>query len=159
MDNLNIDLGVRRTVDLSRDLHDIAVGKKSERAVLEDTKAMLKGIIRKAASVKASYNNGKAGEKEELGKCPKCGKPVYETPKAFSCSDRECGFAFWKDNKYFTALGTKMTKTRAKALLKDGRFLAKGLKSKKSGKTYDAFIVWENDGSKFGKFGLEFSKR
>ena len=159
MNDLNIDLGVQKTVNLSRDMHDIAVGKKTEKEVLESTREMLTSIIRKEAVVTVKADNTAGKENEIIGICPRCGKNIYETAKAFSCEDKECGFALWKDNKYLSALGTKMNKTRAKAILKDGRFLAKGLKSKKSGKNYDAYITWENDGSKYGKFGMEFPKR
>ena len=40
-----------------------------------------------------------------LGKCPMCGKPVVERPKSYSCSDRECKFALWKNDRFFSAIG------------------------------------------------------
>lgn len=40
-------------------------------------------------------------EKEELGKCPVCGKSVYEGAKNFYCeSGRSCIFTVWKEDKY-----------------------------------------------------------
>ncbi|MFD1674308.1 hypothetical protein [Alicyclobacillus fodiniaquatilis] len=35
----------------------------------------------------------------KIGKCPVCGKPVYESPKSFSCvgwKDKSCDFTIWK---------------------------------------------------------------
>lgn len=38
---------------------------------------------------------------EPIGKCPRCGKDVIEKSKGFFCSDKECKFALWKDNRFF----------------------------------------------------------
>jgi DNA topoisomerase-3 len=47
----------------------------------------------------------------------------------------------------------------ATALLKDGRVEMKELYSEKTGKTYDATIVLDDDGGKYVNFKLEFAKR
>lgn len=39
-------------------------------------------------------------EKETVGICPRCGKPVYEGKKNFACSDRACQFVLWKNDRY-----------------------------------------------------------
>lgn len=50
-----------------------------------------------------------------------------------------------------------MNKKMASSLLKDGRTYASGIYSEKTGKTYDAFIVLEDDGAK-SSYRLEFGK-
>ena len=50
------------------------------------------------------------------------------------------------------------TKAIVTALLKDGRAHVSGLYSEKSGKTYDATVVLEDDG-KYANFKLEFDGR
>ena len=37
-----------------------------------------------------------APEREEIGKCPRCGSPVYEGKKNYYCSNKECRFTMWK---------------------------------------------------------------
>lgn len=158
MEELGIDLSVGRTVRLSKDLHDISVGKKSEREVLEEMRGMLTGIIKQDARMTAS--SPARDTRAAIGKCPVCGSLVHETQKAFSCSGSECRFRLWKDSRYFRSVGIRMTKARAKALLKDGKFFAKGLKSGKSGRTYDAYICidgFDEDGRI--RWKMEFKKQ
>lgn len=157
MGELHIDLSVKKTVDLSKNLHDITSGKESELDVLDETRQMLTQIIKPDAEIKTTYDYN--ADREIIGICPKCGKPVYETPKAFSCSNKDCGFALWKENKFLEKIGTKMTKARAKSLLKDGKFLAKGLSSK-TGKKYDAYICMDGfDDRGFIRWKMAFPKK
>ena len=37
----------------------------------------------------------------KVGKCPFCGKPVAETAKAFTCTNKSCGAALWKESKLY----------------------------------------------------------
>ena len=74
---------------------------------------------------------------EEIGTCPCCGRHVVERQKGYSCENRQCNFVLWKQNRFFEALGKKMTKPVAIKLLSDGKVALKGCKSKKTGKTYD----------------------
>ena len=55
------------------------------------------------------------------------------------------------------ALVTTLTKKMAEALLKDGKTYASGIFSEKTGKTYDAYIVLEDDGTKTA-YRLEFER-
>ena len=87
MEELGIDLSVGRTVRLSKDLHDISVGKKSGREVLEEMRGMLTGIIKQDARMTAS--SPARDTRAAIGKCPVCGSLVHETQKAFSCSGSE----------------------------------------------------------------------
>lgn len=93
-----------------------------------------------------------------LGKCPVCGKPVTERPKSYSCSDRECKFALWKNDRFFAAIGKSMNSTVAKQLLTSGKVKLKGCVSAKTGKKYDA-TVWMNvdENGKY-QFSMDFEK-
>lgn len=102
-----------------------------------------------------------------IGVCPRCGRAVHERKKdgtrllGYFCEDRACGFALWRDNRFFTAKKQEITKTVAAALLKEGRVSMTGLYSEKSGKTYDAVVVMEpgNKGGKYVNFKMEFAKK
>lgn len=41
--------------------------------------------------------------RESIGKCPRCGSPVYVGKGNYYCSNRECSFCMWEDNKFFTS--------------------------------------------------------
>ena len=86
--------------------------------------------------------------KEAVGPCPRCGGAVTESKKGFFCENRECRFVLWKDSKFFTAKKKALTKATAAALLKKGRVKLTGCFSEKTGKTYDATAVLEDNGAK-----------
>ena len=116
----------------------------------------------KIPSTGSGYRNtgsGNANGKEEIGKCPKCGMPVYENSKAFSCSGYKntpkCDFAIWKNNKWFAAIGKKITKNIVKNLLAKGECFVKGLKKKNGSGVYDAFIVMDATHNKWVSFGFK----
>ena len=95
-------------------------------------------------------------DRERVGTCPRCGGAVTESKKGFFCENRECRFALWKDNRFFAAKKKVLTKAVAAALLKDGRARLTGCFSEKTGKTYDATVVLDDDGGKYVNFRLEF---
>lgn len=94
---------------------------------------------------------------KSIGKCPRCGLSVFEGKKGFFCESRDCGFAMWKDSKFFTAKKKKLDAKIAAALIADGRISLSNLFSAKTGKTYSATVVLENTG-KYVNFKLDFGK-
>lgn len=95
---------------------------------------------------------------EEIGICPCCGQHVIERQKGYSCENRGCNFVLWKQNRFFEALGKKMTKQTAIKLLTDGKVALKGCKSKKTGNTYDTTVVMTVDENQRAIFELNFEK-
>ena len=96
--------------------------------------------------------------REVVGKCPRCGGDVAELQKGFFCQNEGCKFAIWKNNKWWELKRKQPTKTIVTALLKDGRAHVTGLYSEKTGKTYDATVVLEDDG-KYANFKLAFDRQ
>ena len=95
--------------------------------------------------------------REEIGKCPRCGSPVTESKKGYFCEKNDCRFGLWRDNKFLSAKKINLTRKMASALLKDGKTYVSGIFSEKTGKSYDAFIRLEDDGS-HSVYKLEFDK-
>ena len=93
-----------------------------------------------------------------VGKCPRCGGDVAELQKGFFCQNEGCKFAIWKNNKWWELKRKQPTKAVVTALLKDGRAHVTGLYSEKTGKTYDATVVLEDDG-KYANFKLAFDRQ
>ena len=105
----------------------------------------------------AGYSSQAGGEK--IGQCPRCGADVLARGKGYFCSVVGCEFALWVENRFFTTKKKKLTKTIAKALLKDGRAKITRLWSETKGKEYDAVIVLNDPGSgKYVNFKMEFGK-
>ena len=102
------------------------------------------------------FPSSKGTVHEAVGVCPRCGAPVYEGKKGFFCDNRECSFALWKDNRFFSSKKKSITKSVAAALLKESRISMSGLYSEKTGKTYDAEVILDDTGGKYVNFKLEF---
>ena len=96
--------------------------------------------------------------REVVGKCPRCGGDVAELQKGFFCQNEGCKFAIWKNSKWWEMKRKQPTKAIVTALLKDSRAHVTGLYSEKTGKTYDATVVLEDDG-RYANFKLEFDQR
>lgn len=144
------------TAEWEAALHSVEQGKMAAEDFLSGIAGMVSSLVKAYEDVPDKERGGR----EEIGKCPRCGKPVYEGKKSFYCSgykdDPPCAFSLWKENPYFKSKRKELTKQVAAALLKDGRVKMTGLYSEKKGGTYDATIVMEDTGDRFVNFKLEF---
>lgn len=98
-------------------------------------------------------------EREIMGKCPRCGGAVTENKKGFCCSDKTCGFAIWKENRFFTAKKKTVTKAIVRSLLENGKVPLTGCHSEKTGKTYDCVAILDDTGGQFVNFKMEFAAK
>ena len=98
-------------------------------------------------------------EKPEIGKCPRCGSPVYEGKKNYYCSNKECSFTMWKNDRFFEERKVDFSVKIAAALLKSGKVKIKGLYSPKTGKTYDGSVVLADTGGKYVNYRVELPKK
>lgn len=102
---------------------------------------------------------GFAGKRETVGTCPSCGNPVVIGKGNFHCSNRECRFILWQDNRYLSSMKATIDRKTAEALLKDGRIHMKGLYSQKTGKNFDADLLLSVDEDGRAKYAMEFPMR
>lgn len=93
---------------------------------------------------------------DTIGICPRCGGAVVERKQSFSCAERDCDFALWKENKFMQSIGLSFTRKVAEALINKGGYLAKNLVSKKTGKKYAARIRLVENGGKYPGYDMEF---
>jgi DNA topoisomerase-3 len=93
------------------------------------------------------------GNRQPVGRCPKCGAPVVETKKAYGCSawkTNGCDFAIWKQIS-----GKRLSESQARALLTKRRTgQLKGFKSR-AGKPYSAALKLDGD----HRVRLDFGER
>ena len=96
--------------------------------------------------------------RESIGKCPRCGSPVYVGKGNYYCSNKECSFCMWEDNKFFTSKKKKLTKKNAAELLDKGWCRVTGLYTPKRPQLYDAVIRLDDTGGKYVSFKMEFDR-
>ena len=130
-----------------------------------DADKFLAGIVDMTASLVKAYpflSDAEASRfesgKEIIGKCPRCGSPVYVGKGNFYCSNKECAFCMWEDNKFFASKKKKLTKKIATELLDKGWCRVKGLYTPKKPQLYDAIIRLDDTEGKYVSFKMEFDK-
>ena len=96
--------------------------------------------------------------RDSIGNCPRCGSPVYVGKGNYYCSNKECSFCMWEDNKFFTSKKKKLTKKIAAELLDKGWCRVTGLYTPKRPQLYDAVIRLDDTGGKYVSFKMEFEK-
>ena len=147
------------TAEWEQRLTAVAKGEADPGEFLDGIRDMVRELVKTYSHISEDGQKLFAPEKEVIGVCPRCGKPVYEGKKNFSCSDRACGFVLWKNDRFWTSRKKELTKKMASDLLKKGRTSVKGMWSEKKGAAYDAAVVLDDTGGKYINFKLEFPKR
>lgn len=97
-------------------------------------------------------------EREVIGKCPVCACDVFEGKQNFYCSNRQCDFALWKENRFLGSMEKNLDKKMARELLDKACTHVKGLYSKKKDMKFDADLLLTLEDGK-PRFHLEFPKK
>ena len=146
------------TAAWENNLTQIAKGNADPAAFMQGIEAMAQGLVKTYASVLGEKQELFKTEKTEIGKCPRCKSPVYEGKKNYYCSNKECGFTMWKNDRFFEERKTVFTRSIAAALLKSGKVKVKKLYSPKTGKTYDGTVLLADTGGKYVNYKVTISK-
>ena len=127
-----------------------------------DADSFMRGIEEQTLELVKTYpflsDKDKALFKEEnpiVGKCPRCGETVFEGKKNYYCSNRDCAFVMWKNDRFFEERKVKFTPKIAAELLEDGKAKVKKLYSHKTGKTYDGTVLLSDTGGKYVNYRIE----
>lgn len=147
------------TADWEQRLNEVAKGQVAPEDFMDGIEAMAAELVRNYSHISEDGQKLFQPEKEAVGLCPRCGRPVYEGKKNFACSDRACQFVMWKNDHRWTSRRKELTRKMAADLLKKGRTSVKGMWSEKKGSTYDAVVILDDTGGKYINFKLEFPKR
>lgn len=133
-------------------------GELNGEQFMDDIVAMLEEILNGCRKIPEEERNRFQTAKELIGKCPVCGSDIFEGKRNFYCSNRQCDFALWKDNRFLEGMEKKLDKKMAKELLDKACTHVKGLYSKKKDSKFDADLLMTLENGK-PKFHLEFPKR
>ena len=148
------------TAEWENNLTQIAKGAADAGEFMQRIEAMARELVKEnttADKSNAVFTGGE--EKPSIGKCPRCGSPVHEGKKNFYCSNRDCAFTMWKNDRFFEERKVTFTPKIAAALLKSGKANVKGLYSPKTSKTYDGSIVLADTGRKYVNYKIELPKK
>lgn len=138
-------------------LKDIELGNLSSDEFMNEIKDMVEKLTKTYEKVAESENIFPSKFKP-IGECPRCKKNVVDNPKTYSCVDRDCGFALWKENKLFTNIRKELSQKFVIELLNKGKAPLKGCYSQKTGKTFDCIIYLEDTG-KYINFKMDFPNK
>ena len=133
-------------------------GELNGEQFMDDIVTMLEEILNGCRKIPEEERNRFQTAKELIGKCPVCGSDIFEGKRNFYCSNRQCDFALWKDNRFLEGMEKKLDKKMAKELLDKACTHVKGLYSKKKDARFDADLLMTLENGK-PKFHLEFPKR
>ena len=146
------------TAEWENTLMQIERGNADADAFLSGIAAMTSELIKAYPFLSDAETSRFDTARETVGKCPRCGSPVYVGKGNFYCSNRECSFCLWEDNKFFSSKKKKLTKKIAKELLDKGWCRVTGLYTPKKPQLYDAVIRLDDTGGKYVSFKMEFDR-
>ena len=146
------------TAAWENNLTQIAKGNADPDEFLSGIEAMARELVKAYPFLSDTDKERFKEEKPVIGKCPRCGENVYEGRKNYYCSNKECSFAMWKNDRFFEERKTAFTPKIAAALLKSGKAKVKRLYSPKTGKTYDGTVLLADTGGKYVNYKVTISK-
>ena len=147
------------TAAWENNLTQIAKGAADPDEFLSGIEAMVRELVKAYPFLSDADKERFKEEKPEIGKCPRCGSPVYEGKKNYYCSNRDCAFTMWKNDRFFEDRKVAFSPKIAAALLKSGKVKVKGLYSPKTGKTYDGTVILADTGGKYVNYKIELPKK
>ena len=145
------------TAEWEHKLKMVEHGELDADAFMAEISLMVNELVKNYSVIKGAEVLFPSG-RDVVGKCPRCGGNVTESKKGFFCETNDCRFGLWRDNKFLTAKKITLSKKMAAALLKGGEIPVKGIFSEKTGKSYDATLVLNDDGVKT-VYSLDFGKK
>lgn len=143
------------TADWEEKLLLIEKGEYGSTAFMNEIKGMIADLVQNYEVIQDSEVL-LPREVNAVGKCLVCGNVVEERSKGFFCTERNCKFALWKNNRYFESIGKIVNSDIAQKLLDSGKVKLKNCKSARTGNTFDAVVyVSVSDDGKI-QFHMEF---
>jgi DNA topoisomerase-3 len=118
-------------------LREIEHRKLTRDAFMRDIRQLTEEIVGKA---KHFHPDEHMPDSEPFGACPKCGSPIIERFKGFTCTNEQCDFTIWK-----TIAGRLLSREEFETLVRDKHVgPLSGFRSKK-GKRFPAVLKLSDD--------------
>ena len=148
------------TAEWEHRLTQIERGELDGLVFMTDIAAMTLGLVKDHPAPNKEHAGlfAKPPDGGIVGHCPRCGGSVHENKRGFFCGSRACGFALWRDNRFFSAKRKALDKSVVNRLLNEGRVFFSDLYSERTGKSYAGTVIMDDDG-KTVNYRLEFMER
>ena len=137
-------------------LKQVEHGELNADEFLSDIADMLSDLTKNYHAVQGAEVLFPSG-RDVIGRCPRCGSEVTESKKGFFCENTQCRFGMWRDNKFWKSKHMTLTKAQASEMLQGRRVHMTGLYSKKTGRTYDAYVKLDDNGE-LVRYRMEFER-
>ena len=146
------------TADWENNLTQIAKGNADPDSFMTGIETMTRELVSTYPFLSDKEKERFKEEKPVIGKCPRCGADIYEGRKNYYCSNKDCAFTMWKNDRFFEERKVTFSPKIAAALLKDGKAKVKKLYSPKTGKTYDGTILLADTGGKYVNYRIAIQR-
>jgi DNA topoisomerase III len=113
-------------------LREIEHRKLTRDAFMRDIRELTNEIVGKA---KHFHPDEHMPDSEPFGQCPKCGSPIIERFKSFTCTNEQCDFTIWK-----TIAGRLLSREEFETLVRDKRVGPLGGFRSRKGKRFHALL-------------------
>jgi DNA topoisomerase-3 len=113
-------------------LREIEHRKLTRDAFMRDIRELTNDIVGKA---KHFHPDEHMPDTEPFGQCPKCGSPVIERFKSFTCTNEDCDFTIWK-----TIAGRLLSRDEFETLVRDKQVGPLGGFRSRKGKRFHAVL-------------------
>lgn len=146
------------TAEWENNLTEIAKGAANPDDFMQGIEAMARELVTTYPFLSGENKELFKEEKTAIGKCPRCSGDVCEGKKNYYCSNKDCAFVMWKNDRFFEERKTAFSVKIAAALLKSGKAKVKGLYSPKTGKTYDGTVLLADTGGKYVNYRITIQR-
>ena len=133
-------------------------GQITDTQFMEEITSLVRKILELCREIPEEERRRFQTAREVIGKCPVCGSDIFEGKQNFYCSNRQCDFALWKENRFLGSMAKNLDKKMARELLDKACTHVKGLYSKKKDMKFDADLLLTLEDGK-PRFHLEFPKK
>jgi len=118
-------------------LREVEHRKLTRDAFMRDIRDLTKEIVGKA---KHFHPDEHMPDTEPFGQCPKCGSPIVERFKSFTCTNEDCDFTIWK-----TIAGRLLSRDEFETLVRDKQTGPLGGFRSRKGKRFHAALKLSDD--------------
>lgn len=146
------------TAEWENALLQIARGKTDPDEFLSGISDMARELVKTYPFLAGDEAGRFQEERKTIGKCPRCGGQVFEGKKNYYCSNKDCSFVMWKNDRFFSDRKVTFSEKIAADLLKRGKAKVKKLYSPKTGKTYDGTVLLADTGGKYVNYKVAIER-
>lgn len=145
------------TAEWENELLEMEKGKVPIQQFMDEITLLTQKIIEECSKLPEEEKE-RFLNRRKIGICPACGRAVYEGKKSYYCSNPDCRFVLWKENRYLVSMRKVIDPALAENLLEKGRARVRDLYSARKGTTFEADLCMEYQDERV-QFRLEFPPR